>query len=134
VNYAIHDGCLYCLAGFGGGSDWYRNLKECPQVEVLLPGRALTGMAADVTAHDERVRVARRVMINAGFAGFMEGYNPRKKTPEEVERLLEGRPIVRIQPTGIGSGANDFGGWGWLSFLVLGLAFLAVLIGLIIAL
>jgi deazaflavin-dependent oxidoreductase (nitroreductase family) len=128
VNYAIEDGCVYCLAGFGGGSDWFRNLKSRPQVEVMLPGRSFAGVTAEVTDHAERVRVARQILINAGFAGFFEGYNPRKKTPEEVEQLLGGRPIVRIQPVGLGSGPHDYSGWGWIPLLLFGIALTAALI------
>lgn len=128
VNYTIEDGCVYCLAGFGGGSDWFRNLKSRPQVEVMLPARSFSGAAAEVTDHAERVRVARQVLINAGFAGFFEGYNPRKKTPEEVEQLLGGRPIVRIQPVGIGSGPHDAAGWGWIPLTLLWVVLLAAII------
>ena len=37
VNYALVEGELYCTAGFGPMSDWYRNLKAHSQVEVWLP-------------------------------------------------------------------------------------------------
>ena len=38
LNFAFVDGDLYVLAGFGSVSDWYRNVKARPQVEVWLPG------------------------------------------------------------------------------------------------
>ena len=37
VNYALVDGEVYCTAGFGQISDWYRNILANPQVEVWLP-------------------------------------------------------------------------------------------------
>src|SRR5512143_1464225 len=37
VNYAPVDGEIYCLAGFGSGSDWYRNMIVNPGVELWLP-------------------------------------------------------------------------------------------------
>src|SRR5512140_295270 len=37
VNYAPLDGEIYCTAGFGSGSDWYRNIMAGPQVELWLP-------------------------------------------------------------------------------------------------
>jgi hypothetical protein len=37
LNYAIVDGEVYIAAGFGSRSDWYRNLKVNPSLEVWLP-------------------------------------------------------------------------------------------------
>ena len=39
LNYAEVDGAVYCTAGFGAESDWYRNVIADPRVEVWLPGR-----------------------------------------------------------------------------------------------
>jgi deazaflavin-dependent oxidoreductase (nitroreductase family) len=36
VNYTLENGGIYCLAGFGRISDWYRNLKASRDVEVIL--------------------------------------------------------------------------------------------------
>lgn len=113
VNYAIHKGCIYCLAGFGSTSDWYMNMKSQPAVDVLLPGRSFSGIASDVSEHAERVQVARQILISAGFAGYFEGYNPRKLSPEEVEKRIDGRPIIRIQPVSVANGPQDYGGWAW---------------------
>src|SRR5688572_23651580 len=37
VNYATVEGELYCVAGFGRGSDWFRNILAKPEVEIWLP-------------------------------------------------------------------------------------------------
>ena len=37
VNYALVDGELYCTAGFGSVSDWYRNMLANPDIELWLP-------------------------------------------------------------------------------------------------
>ena len=39
VNYAILDDEVYCTAGFGATTDWYRNVQADPQVEIWLVGR-----------------------------------------------------------------------------------------------
>jgi len=36
VNYAIVEGELYCTAGFGPVSDWYRNIVANPNIEVWM--------------------------------------------------------------------------------------------------
>src|SRR6266542_1045798 len=49
VNYALVGGELYCTAGFGQVSDWYRNIKANPNVEVWLPDGWWSGVAEEVT-------------------------------------------------------------------------------------
>jgi hypothetical protein len=49
VNYAIVDGEVYCTAGFGAVSDWYRNIRTNPEVEVWLPDGWWAGVAEEVT-------------------------------------------------------------------------------------
>lgn len=113
VNYAIANGKVYCLAGFGQTSDWYRNLSANPNVEVILPGGALHGIAEPLTDPGERLRIIRQILINAGFAGFFYGFDPRKVSDDELARVTQNIPAICIRPNGIGSGARDPGGWAW---------------------
>ena len=114
VNYAIEDGNVYCLAGFGRVSDWYRNLIANPNIEVMLPGEAIRGIAEQVTDLDERLKIIRRILRNAGFAGFFYGFDPRKVTDNQLAQATQDVPVIRIRPVGIGSGASDPGGWAWI--------------------
>jgi deazaflavin-dependent oxidoreductase (nitroreductase family) len=114
TNYAIIDGDVYCLAGFGRRADWYLNLIANPNVELILPGRAISGVADEVADLDQRLAACRQVFRNAGVAGFMEGYNPFTASDENFLHTLERAPVIRIRPTGIGSGPADQGGWVWL--------------------
>ena len=41
VNYAIQDGSVYCLAGFGRIAHWYQNIKARSNIELMLPSTAL---------------------------------------------------------------------------------------------
>jgi deazaflavin-dependent oxidoreductase (nitroreductase family) len=59
VNYAIVDGELYCMAGFGRTSDWYVNLKANPNVEVWLPDSWWAGVAEEVTDAQARLPLIR---------------------------------------------------------------------------
>lgn len=118
VNYAIENGNVYCLAGFGTISDWYRNLLAHPNIEAIMPGGAIAGVAEQVSDPDERLRMLRRVLINAGFAGFCYGYDPRTVADKRLLDSTRDVPVIRIRPHGIGSGASDPGGWAWLMTVI----------------
>lgn len=113
VNYAIEDGCIYCLSGFGTKAHWYRNLRARPGLDVILPGRAVAGVVDEVTDPDAYLRIARQILKNGGFAGFGLGFNPRTVSDAVLREKLSGVPVLRIRPTGIGSGAADPGGYQW---------------------
>jgi len=113
VNYAIRNGFIYCLSGGRKRSDWYRNLLANPDVELILPGGALFARAEEIKDPDERRIVARQVLKNAGFAGFFEGYNPHTISDADLQAKIADIPIIRFTPIGLGSGAFDAGGWGW---------------------
>jgi deazaflavin-dependent oxidoreductase (nitroreductase family) len=114
VNYAILDGHVYCLAGFGQVAHWYRNLRAQPRIEVILPNGPILGVAEEVTDPAEALRASRQVLRNAGFAGFMAGFNPFTASDDMIREKLAGLPIIRIRPAGVGSGASDPGGWLWI--------------------
>jgi hypothetical protein len=46
LNYAILDGSIYCIAGWGTTAHWLVNLKADPHVELLLPGGSQTSEAS----------------------------------------------------------------------------------------
>lgn len=119
VNYCIFQGDLYCLAGFGKVSDWYRNILANPHIEVIHPDGPLAGLAEVVKEDDNRLVLLRMILKNAGFAGFFEGFNPFTIRDEELERKLGDRPLIRIRPTGLGNGASDPAGWMWVTMVVI---------------
>jgi deazaflavin-dependent oxidoreductase (nitroreductase family) len=96
LNYAILDGSVYLLAGFGPRTDWLANLRDHPHVLVRLPGRTISGLAEVVDDPDEAIRAAVAVAHNAGFATVFEGLNPVTASDDELSERLAGRPVVRI--------------------------------------
>jgi deazaflavin-dependent oxidoreductase (nitroreductase family) len=114
VNYAILNGRVYCVSGFRQVSDWYRNLRARPALEAILPGGAFTGATTEITDPAVRLIAIRKVLQNAGFAGFFEGFNPFRISDEELARKTADIPLICIQPSGLGSGAFDAGGWAWI--------------------
>lgn len=126
VNFAIMDGSIYCIAGFGPRSHWYGNLRAHPRVECQWPGGACAGTAATVTDPAEWARALRAVLINAGLAGRFYGYNPRTVPDGVLRERARVAVVVRIRPEGVGSGAGDPGGlmWVWGLAAITGLAYL----------
>ncbi len=115
VNYAIWHGNVYCMAGFGEMSDWFRNLSSNPAVELILPGGALFGNAHRLDDRVIHLSISRQILKNGGFAGFFMGFNPRTAPDSLVEERMKDIPLVCIQPEGLGSGSADPGEWGWVS-------------------
>ena len=59
-------------------------------------------------------RAIRQILKNGGFAGFFKGFNPRTVSDEDLLAKTQHTSVMRIQPTGLGSGAGDPGGWAWI--------------------
>lgn len=78
LNFAEDGGAVYLTAGFGPGSDWYRNVKANPEVELWLPGGRVTGRAAELPADDPRhLELMRAVLRGSGFVAPLCGVSPR---------------------------------------------------------
>lgn len=128
VNYAIMNGCVYCLAGFSKMAHWYRNLQTQPCLETIMPGGAMAGLAEEVTDPAERLRAARQILKNGGFAGFMLGFNPFTVSDDVLRESLTDLPVIRIRLTGLGSGAGDAGGGLWILSFAITLAVVLVIV------
>ncbi len=113
VNYAIVDGDIYCTAGFGVVSDWYRNIMADPAVEVWLPDGRWAGIAEDVTDAENKYIVFRQVLIASGFAGPLFGVNPKNLTDQELINLLENYRLIRIRRSKALTGPGGPGELAW---------------------
>jgi len=97
VNYALIDGDLYCTAGFGAISDWYRNILAHPEVEVWLPREWRRGVAEEISQDPRRILLLRQVIIASGVVGPMMGVDPRKMSDAEFDRVTSTYRLVRIR-------------------------------------
>jgi deazaflavin-dependent oxidoreductase (nitroreductase family) len=131
VNYAIYKGSVWCISGGRKTSDWYKNLLANPGIESIMPGGALYGQVSEESDPETRRIVIRKILQNAGFAGFFEGYNPWKISDEELLSKTADLPLLKITPLGIGNGAFDPNGWMWITVLVLSILLIVLLIILI---
>jgi deazaflavin-dependent oxidoreductase (nitroreductase family) len=113
ANYAIIDGDIYCMAGFGRISDWYRNIKANPNVEVWLPDGWWQGMVEEVTDPEKRLRLLRQVLVASGFAAFAVGINPHRIADQELEAVTGEYRLLRIQRTAERTGQDGPGDLTW---------------------
>ena len=113
VNYAVVDGEIYCTAGFGTISDWYRNIMANPQVEVWLPGSWWAGVAEDITDSEERTPLLRQVLIASGFAAPAAGVNPKRMTDQDLEAVTANYRLIHIRRTAARTGAGGPGDLAW---------------------
>lgn len=114
VNYTIYQGKVYCISGLGKKSHWYLNLRTKPDIELILPGGSVYARMAEVEDPEVRRIITRQTLINAGFAGYFEGYNPRSISDEDLQRKTADMPILCFQLLGLGNGPSDAGGWAWI--------------------
>jgi deazaflavin-dependent oxidoreductase (nitroreductase family) len=115
LGYTIVGEWVYCVAGFGRQTHWFRNVLADPNVEVILPSRAFSGLAEEVTDPKERGRALVPLLRSMGvITGLVGMGNPWRDSPEEIERKCEGMPLVRVRATGIAAGPEDPGGRYWI--------------------
>jgi deazaflavin-dependent oxidoreductase (nitroreductase family) len=113
VNYALLDGEVYCVAGFGSASDWYRNLRAHPQVEVWLPEGWWAGRAEDVSADPQRLKILRQVLIASGFAARLAGIDAHTLPDAELDALTAKYRLIRVQRAEARTGPGGPGDLAW---------------------
>lgn len=100
VNYAKVDGEIYCVAGFGSISDWYRNIMDLPKVELWLPGNRFPARAEDVSDCSQRLPLIREVLIASGFAARLFGVNPRKMEDAKLHKITTNYRLIHFVRNG----------------------------------
>ena len=127
VNYVLVDGDLFCAVGFAT-TDWYRNVRADPNVEVWLPDGWWAGVAEELPReHPDWLPRLRDVLLASGLASQVTGVDVR--TLDDAELLIRTKAyrVLRIRRTAARTGPGGPGdlAWVWpLATFVLG--FLAV--------
>jgi len=112
LGYALIDGRVVVVAGYGRSAHWFRNALANPEVEVLLPGALIAGHADEITDPDERRATFRTLIECMGVVGRLTLGDVRGRTDAEVDVLTIAFPILAITPTAVRSGPFDPGGIG----------------------
>jgi deazaflavin-dependent oxidoreductase (nitroreductase family) len=113
LNYTIADGEIYCTAGFGSKSDWYRNIMANPEVEIWLPNGWWAGAAEEITDDQVRMPLLRQVLIDSGFAARAAGIDPVTKTNEELNATTADYRLIHIRRTKACTGPGGPGDLAW---------------------
>ncbi|MBU4215982.1 MAG: nitroreductase family deazaflavin-dependent oxidoreductase [Actinobacteria bacterium] len=110
LGYAVLDGRIVVMAGYGPTSGWFRNALAGHEVEVVLPGTVLRGTATQVV--DEAARRAAVVALctSMGVPGLLIG-NVRTASPERIDEIAAGLPVLAITPTAVLPGPFEPSGW-----------------------
>jgi deazaflavin-dependent oxidoreductase (nitroreductase family) len=113
VNYFRQGDDVYCTAGFGQVSDWYRNLLAYPQTEVWLPDSWWRGVVEEASHDPQRLPLLRQVIIASGIVGPMMGVDARKMSDEQFAAATADYRLLRIHLEERRSGPGDLA-WVWL--------------------
>ncbi len=113
LNYAIVDEEIYCLSGFGSSSDWYRNIRKDPQVQVWLPDGWWCGMAEEVSTHPARIPILREVILASGVVGRMFGFDVTRMSDQELDAATIAYRLVHIKRTAALTGPGGPGDLAW---------------------
>ncbi len=113
VNYAVVDGQVYCTAGFGATSDWYRNIMAHPVVQVWLPDGWWEGIAEEVADPAARIPLLRQVLIASGWAASADGLDPYRMTDDEIGTATAAYRLLRIRRTAPRTGPGGPGDLAW---------------------
>ena len=124
LNYAVVEGDIYCMSGFGRSSDWYQNVLAHPLVEIWLPDGRWLGQAEDANAASDAMDKIHKVLVASGFAGPLFGFNPRRMSEADYRQLLDDYRLVRIRPVKALTGPGGPGDLAWVwpvsTFILLG--------------
>lgn len=69
LGYALVDGRVVVVAGYGRATHWFRNALAHPDVQVTLPRAVVAGRAEEITEPAERRRALRAVLLAEGVVG-----------------------------------------------------------------
>lgn len=97
VNYAIVDGEIYCTAGFGSISDWYRNMLANSDIELWQPEGKRRARAEDISDSPKRLCLLRQVITGSGFAGPLFGIDPKKLNDQQLDALSKEYRLIHFK-------------------------------------
>lgn len=113
LNYALVGGEIYCTAGFGGVSDWYKNVRANPYVEVWLPDGWWAGAAEDITGCARHLELMREVLRGSGFVAPLASVDPAALSDEQLAAATAKYRLVHIRRAEARTGPGGPGELAW---------------------
>jgi deazaflavin-dependent oxidoreductase (nitroreductase family) len=129
LGYAIVDGRVIVIAGYGRDAHWFRNALACPDVEIVLPGAILAGRAEEIADPARRRAALRTVVAALGAVGRLTLGDVARADDARLDELADAFPLLAITPTAVRSGPFDPGGTFWRIPLGATVAFVAAAAG-----
>jgi deazaflavin-dependent oxidoreductase (nitroreductase family) len=116
LSYLVAEGAPWVCAGFGTSTQWYRNIRFHPEVEVHLPGRTFAAVAEEIRDPAVRRRIIPALTRAVGLPGALGGVDPYRDSDERILEAYAWVPLVRLMPVGgpIVAGPDDPGGSAWI--------------------
>jgi deazaflavin-dependent oxidoreductase (nitroreductase family) len=114
LNYALVDGAIYCAAGFGSISDWYRNIRANPAVELWLPDGWWAGEAREVGSDSARLPLLRAVLIGSGIVAPLVGVNPHTLSDDALAAATANYHLIRIDRAAACTGPGGPSDLAWI--------------------
>lgn len=114
VNYCKIDGEIYCSAGFGVQSDWYRNIVHNPSIEIWTKDGWWIAEAEEISDHPERISIMRNVLIGSGFAAYLFGLNPSKMDDEVLDEMTRDYCLLKLKRVSPQTGNDGPGEFSWI--------------------
>ncbi|MBI3751749.1 MAG: nitroreductase family deazaflavin-dependent oxidoreductase [Chloroflexi bacterium] len=133
LGYVIRDGAVWCVAGYGVTTPWYRNLVDDHSVEVILPTRRFSALARPVDDEAEWCLAFRALIRSFAVVGLAVVGDVSGLDDAELFERFHALPVVQITPADgrrLRPGAFDPGGRGWLLVYGVPAAGLAVALAL----
>lgn len=126
LNFSRAEGAVECVAAFGPGADWYRNVMAMDEVVLWLPDGRWRGVATDVSDAPDRIDRIRSVLVDAGLAAPGFGMFPHSMSDEELSAASSDYRVVRLELVQrIGSSPSDLA-WVWPAALGASVAMIAI--------
>lgn len=119
LNFFEQDGSIYCAAGFGSGSDWYRNITVNPHVEVWVNNNWHLCTVEEIENNMENLPIMRQVLICSGFAAYAEGIDPRKLSDEALFDAVSSYRLIKLKRVEPRTGNGGPGDLAWIFALLL---------------
>src|SRR5665648_944099 len=110
LGYAVVDGRVAMIAGYGRDAHWFRNALANPTVQIALPGAVFAGTAEELTDGVARREAFRAVMAALGTVGQLTLGDTAQMDDDGVDRLADAFPVLAVTPTALLPGPYDPGG------------------------